>query len=152
MNDMRTIKTDGVRTNVKVYLLLPNYFKKVGVTFIVLGIVGALLVNQIFKVMDQLNELNDIILYITLAGFALITFSREKFEDERFANLRYRFIKLALVVVTGLFIFLPLITQTVNYLFFTEVDLRNSWSSSFFLIGVLFIAQILYFNIFKKQL
>ena len=80
------------------FRLLPNYFKKIGITIITL-IILTFIILRIFNVHSSENQgyYRDFFMNGLLLSMFIMAFSKEKVEDERVRDFRYKSFASALI-------------------------------------------------------
>lgn len=131
-----------------VFPLLPSSFKLIGIAISVIAILG--MIFTYYYGDDHRIFFKDLLMHTILIGLFLIVISRDKNEDERIKNLRYRAFAFAFVLGTGLLLLLPFINLMINGLF--EEVLEWEFQSFFFIMSSYLFYYLMYFQIFKKQL
>jgi hypothetical protein len=134
------------------FFLLPYYGKTIGVLTSMAAIISMLLVNNILTEFERMALLNKIFYSFILLGLTMISFSKDKNEDERIANLRFRSLSFSLGLMMLLFIIEPLIIMLVD-LFFTDLNYEKGIYDGLpiFIIAIN-IGHLIYFYLFKKDL
>ncbi|WP_405377590.1 hypothetical protein [Nonlabens sp. Asnod3-A02] len=131
-----------------VFPLLPTSFKWIGVGISISAIIGMLIV---YYQGDELRLFyKDLCMHLVLIGLFILALSRDKHEDERTNQLRYRAFAFAFVLGTGMLLILPFINIILNS-FYKDI-LEWEYQSFFFIMSSYLFYYLMYFNIFKKQL
>ncbi|EAS18806.1 hypothetical protein BBFL7_00626 [Flavobacteria bacterium BBFL7] len=133
-----------------VFPLLPAYFIWVGLTVCLLSILGLLLVH--FQFENPVDFYKNLFMHFILIGLFIITLSRDKNEDERTLQLRYRAFGFAFVLGTFMLLLMPfaaMILDSINDRTPLEWEQDQSF---FFIISSFLFYYLMYFQIFKKQL
>ncbi|WP_298955864.1 hypothetical protein [uncultured Nonlabens sp.] len=131
-----------------VFPLLPASFKYIGTYVSISAIVGLLLV---YYLGDELRDFyKEVCMHFVLIGLFLLVLSRDKNEDERTNQLRYRAFAFAFVLGTGMLLILPFIHMLLHG-FYQDI-LEWEYQSFFFIMASYLFYYLMYFNIFKKQL
>lgn len=125
---------------------LPHQFKKVG-WFIVIGTFVVMLIRKIADV--DVFWLKEVLRYIFLVGFLMISISKEKIEDEFVEMLRAKSYRVAFVFS----VLYALVQPYVNYIvdFFLEKTPNDTNEFSYFqLLCFMLVVQIGVFWQFKR--
>ncbi|AGC75408.1 hypothetical protein LX97_00106 [Nonlabens dokdonensis] len=134
------------------FFLLPYYGKIIGIVIAIAGFSSMLILHILLTELDRIALLNKIFYSCILLGLIMISFSKDKFEDERIANLRFRSLSFSLGWVAILFVTIPLITM-LSDLFFTDLNYENGiYDGLPIFIIFINIAHLIYFYIFKRDL
>ncbi|MFK8036792.1 MAG: hypothetical protein AB8B74_00770 [Crocinitomicaceae bacterium] len=123
---------------------LPNYFKKVGLIFVIAGFV-MLIVN---KALIDSELFRTILKHGILVGLLLISFSKEKIEDERIANLRMKSFMVAFLIGVAMALLLPIIDYLVHIVMNRQTEVGPV--GDFVILWQLLTMQIFSFIILKR--
>lgn len=134
------------------FILLPKYFKIIGALVSFGSIITLLIINNISYDFERINLINEILYYLILLGLIFVSFSKDKYEDERIANLRFRSFSFAVGVMTVLFVFQTLFDDIFDLIFSNEDHQSGIYDGLFIFIIFLLLAQLLYFYKFKADL
>lgn len=136
------------------FYLLPSSFKLIGVILSILSFITTLIINNIGFEFLRMALINELLYSAVLVGLTMVSFSKEKDEDERIASLRFRSFGFAAGMMVLLFVFMPLV-ELLSDLVFTDLDYEIGYYNSFYkyvIITVVLLIQLLYFYKFKKEL
>src|SRR5690606_27278692 len=124
----------------KLYLL-PNYFKRMGIAIIILASFTFILQTQTqFLSADQDFEIP---LTLLLVGLTLVSFSKEKVEDERIRNIRYRTWAYSFYSIIGYVVF----GRILNYFLESPLEFYNSATA---ILIVILTLNVAYFSTYKE--
>lgn len=131
-----------------VFPLFPHRFKWVSIAIILLTAIG-------FFVRTQLDLFPEFIwrhLFksFLLLGLLVFILCKEKQEDERIKNLRFRAFAFAFVFSMLMFILLPFVSFLKDW-----IQMQPTWEKEqnmFYIFSMMMFFQIMYFYIFKRQL
>lgn len=128
--------------------LLPYKYRWVSITVIVLSAIGyftrfhlGLLPEDVWRHLFK---------SFMLLGLLAVIISKEKEEDERISNLRFRAFGFAFVFSLLMFILIPFFTL-IKELIFSKVHFEIE-QSVFYIFSMMMFFQAMYFQIFKRQL
>ena len=128
--------------------LLPYKYRWVSITVIVLSAIGyftrfhlGLLHEDVWRHLFK---------SFMLLGLLAVIISKEKEEDERISNLRFRAFGFAFVFSLLMFILIPFFTL-IKELIFSKVHFEIE-QSVFYIFSMMMFFQAMYFHIFKRQL
>lgn len=114
MNKQKFCNAEERRLNWLINFKLPNYWKKVGWSILIISF-GFLLVNKFLG--DDFSIIKSILKKTALLGLLIVTISKEKIEDELIENLRAKAFSFAFIIGVVYVLIQPLI----NYLAFVIV-------------------------------
>lgn len=137
-----------------VLFLFPSFFKKLGVAIVFIAFITILVINNLLEQpLERENLINSLLYKSILIGVALISFSKDKYEDERIASLRFRSYSFALGLFIYIFVAFPFLHAISDYIHeskgFYDADF---YDSSFFIILFILVSQLMYFYKFKTDL
>jgi len=140
------------KTDKGIFPLLPHYFKITGLVTTLLVLITILLVNNISAPFKRMTLINQIHYDSNLVGLSLVSFSKDKHEDKRIANLRLRSLSFSIGLLILLFVFQPLLELVVQF-FFTGNDHEDGVYGGFYMFLIaLFSTRNIYFCKFKAYL
>lgn len=126
--------------------LFPNYFKKVGLGLIILS-VCLYLSGSLDQLVQRRRE--NLIVAIILTGYIMIINSREKVEDERTMQIRYK-------AISHSFFFLLFMTLAIKVIDFVYWESNLAALPTKFVsgnsMGYIYISLIVYYTYFTKYL
>ncbi|AGC75409.1 hypothetical protein LX97_00107 [Nonlabens dokdonensis] len=131
-----------------VFPLLPVSFKWIGIGIAVLAILGLMLTA--YKGGDDIVFFKDLLMHMILIGLFILVLSRDKNEDERTNQLRYRAFAFAFVLGSAMLLLLPFIVIFRDGL--RGKSLEWEFQSFFFIMSSYLFYYLMYFKIFKRQL
>ena len=126
--------------------LLPNSYKKVGIWLAVLAFL-TLMVTKFSGI--ELGDFKFIIRSILICGLLLVVISRDQIEDELTLKLRSQAFTMSFIFGVAYTIIRPFIDYSIG-IFITN-DFDPNGFSSFELILVMLMIQILFYNVSKKM-
>lgn len=130
-----------------VLFLLPNYFKFSG-----LGIAVPSFLAMFFEVSGARQDFYlSITEHLTILGLLMFTLAKEKEEDERIRDLRYRAFAFAVVAILVIQVLLPFFIIMVAWLIGNHKFHFTGFDVYMFML-ILLVAQASYFHKFKKEL
>lgn len=130
--------------------LLSYRLKWVGFGICLTAIVGLLFIA--LQEIDHTSFYKELLMHIILIGLLFIVLAREKNEDERIHNLRYRAFAFAFILGTVMLLLMPLAAIVLDTI---AGRLPLEWEqdqSFFFIISSYLFYYLMYFQIFKRQL
>ena len=139
MEDIRKVK------------LFPNYFKKIGLIIIVLDIIAyIILLLNLSQLGGKLYFGIEIWAHVLILALFFIVFAKEKVEDERIMQIRYKVMTYSMYIGVVLTLLMTLINQTPsfsnieNFSNYEHYEARN-------LVTIILLLYIVYFNIEKRR-
>lgn len=121
--------------------LLPNSFKMVGVTVILLSVAVFILQTQGYFP-DTEHDFR-IAVTLLLTGLAMINISKEKIEDERIKKIRYRTWAYSFYSIIGYVVF----GRILNYFLESPLEFYNSATA---ILIVILTLNVAYFSTYKE--
>lgn len=141
-------------TNEKYFFwLLPYHFKTIGLLVASMALMAFVGINHVYTGIPRIALLNEMLYQIMVLAMLSWSFSKDREEDERIANLRFRSYGFAMGLLVLLFLLQPLIELVIEFLFTNDDYVPPLYNLKFyiFLIGF-FVLQSVYFYKFKKDL
>lgn len=132
-----------------VFPLLPSSFKWIGILISILAIVIMFLVK--YNELEQMELYKDIMMHIILIGLFVMVLAREKNEDERVQQLRYRAFAFSFVLITFILLLMPFISILLDGLT-DKLPLEWEQQNFFFIMSYYLFFYLAYFQIFKRSL
>lgn len=120
---------------------LPNYFKKVGWTLVILSLIS-LFATKLFE--GDFDLLKTILKNLMLLGLLIVTLSKEKIEDEYIENLRSMAFRCAFI----LGVIYVLIQPLINYLAFVLVKPDKAMFQDLGDFQILWFLLVFYLTVF----
>ncbi len=134
------------------FYLLPSSFTFIGVIISILSFITILIINNSVLEFQRMPLINETLYSAILVGLSIISFSKEKDEDERIASLRFRSFGFAVGIAILIFVFQPFLITLFDLLFTNDDLLIHHYDSFYIFVAFLLIMQSLYFYIFKREL
>jgi len=134
-------------------IFLPWYFKFIGVIIMLLSLViFTIKLNSSISIIDFLKFDTDIQIYsiyaISVLGLFLITFSKERFEDELISHLRIKSLFITTIFHSLFFFVFTFTSLTIQLINFPAIILMNTL---FFIYIISFHIQIFLESIKEKN-
>lgn len=128
--------------------LLPYQYRWVGLGICLIAIVGLLFISM--QEIEPSSFYKDLSMHTVLIGLFLLVISRDKNEDERTKQLRYRAFAFSFVLGTVMLLILPFIVILKNSIIGKALEWE--FQSFFFIMSSYLFYYLMYFQIFKRQL
>ncbi|MEM6264152.1 MAG: hypothetical protein AAGI38_16675 [Bacteroidota bacterium] len=120
--------------------LLPQYFKKIGLGLMVLGVAIPAALNSFDLIMFEKGTLKTIVLEVILVCMLIIALAKEKVEDEFVTKIRMQAFAVAFISGVAYVVIWPFINLLLEGEFFLTIDAFNA------LTFMLFIYLINFYN------
>lgn len=142
------------RTKKNVLFLFPAFFRRIGVAMVFCAIITILVINNLLEQALEREDLINSLLYKSiLIGLTFISFSKDRYEDERIASLRFRSYSFAFGLFIYIFVTYPFLYAISDLIHGTKPDYGAVfYNNAFFSIVFMFVSQLIYFYKLKAEL
>ncbi|MEO9954544.1 hypothetical protein [Nonlabens sp.] len=133
-----------------VFPLIATRYKYIGLAISAISVIGLLS----FKLLEiaSLDLWSGVFKSFILSGLIITMLSKEKLEDERIKNLRFRAFAFAFLLAVVMIVFMPFAALLIDSVIGRFPLVWEQDQSVFYIISTMIFFQMMYFNIFKRQL